>query len=260
MKDNNQIVLLDQKLIDGVLEIIKKASVAVMGVYAGSFDVEYKDDKSPVTKADILAHDIIFEGLQKLTPEFPIVSEEGDLSNISKIMMRNKPYWLVDPIDGTKDFINHTGQFTICIALINNFKPEIGFLAAPAISNEMYYGGKSYGSYIYTDQQVKLMPNKNQKQYIFTGGVNQATQEFIENNYSNYETKQIGSQLKFLAVAKGEGIYPRLDHTMKFWDVGAGHAIIEGVGGSITRPNNDAISYKSSDVLVGDFIANLEQL
>lgn len=258
MHDSSSIV--SSSLITGVLEITREASKAVLEIYETSLDINYKDDNSPVTNADILAHDIIFKGLNSLTPGMSIVSEEGDLSKIGEIMTSSKSYWLVDPIDGTKDFINHTGQFTICIALIANFRPELGFIAAPAIDGNIYYGGANYGSFIINNDNnsVKLKPDKSQEQYILTSGsINDVTQDFINNKLAGRPFKKLGSQLKFLSVAKGEGTYPRLGTDMKFWDVTAGQAIIEGVGGQVVRPNGELISYNTTSPIIGDFVASL---
>ena len=260
MTANDSSTIVDSSLIDRVIEITREASKAVLEIYETSLDINYKDDNSPVTNADILAHDIIFKGLNDLTPNLPIVSEEGDLSKIAEITTSGKTYWLVDPIDGTKDFIKHTGQFTICIALIADFKPELGFIAAPAIDENIYYGGANYGSFIVdkNNHSVKLVPDKSQEQYVLTSGlINDVTQDYINNKLAGRQFKKLGSQLKFLSVAKGEGVYPRLGTDMKFWDVTAGQAIIEGVGGQVLRPNGDLISYNTSNPIIGDFVASL---
>ena len=131
--------------IDSVIDIACLAGSAIMDVYNSEFNYEIKDDNSPVTKADEISHNIITESLRRITPEIPILSEES--SNISFKERSNwRTYWLVDPLDGTKEFINKNGEFTVNISLISNHKPTFGLITVP-ISGEIYWGQEGKGSY-----------------------------------------------------------------------------------------------------------------
>lgn len=245
--------------VNDVLKIVHQADVEVLSVYNNqpSLMVNYKDDLSPVTNADLNAHEVLSKGLRSLDESIAIVSEEqDDLANSSA--MRANRYWLIDPLDGTKDFIARTGEFTICIALIEDGNPVFGFVSAPALDT-VYYGGSRYGSFkqISGGNPVSLPKSLNDK--VVLGSAqhnNDATNKYIQQHYKGYKLLSVGSQLKFCYVAEGRAAaYPRIQHTMKTWDIAAGHAIIEGAGGLVTRPNGDRIVYESKSVYAGDFVA-----
>jgi len=190
-----------------------------------------------------------------------VLSEEGTSEANDEIIRTKNSFWLVDPIDGTEEFINKTDEFTVCIALVIGNKPVIGFVSAPALDGEIFYGGNGFGSFVTSSNSTPraIQPKTtSESKLVFVGGsINNETQEYIDTNYPNISNQKIGSQLKFLEVAKGNGVYPRLSHTMKLWDIGAGHAIIEGVGGTVTRSDGSDIDYRQSSLLAGDFIAKL---
>ena len=242
-----------------ILNIANDASRAVLDIYntPSKITIEYKDDKSPVTNADILAHNLIFTGLSTLDRNIPIVSEEQPKA-LSIKTMQNDIYWIVDPIDGTRDFINRTDQFTVCIALIVNTKPFFGVVSAPALSL-LYYGGESFGSFVINNHQtVTKLSAISPPKVVFGGhsGTNSDTAKFIKNHYSSYEYIGVGSQLKFAYIAEGRGaVYPRIGSSMSIWDLAPGHAIIEGVGGEVTRPDGAPIRYDGKSLLAGDFVA-----
>ncbi len=240
-----------------LIEIVQSADNAVMKIYnSNTTAVTNKVDSSPLTNADIASHDILVAGIKNIHPDISIISEE-EYSNSDKIIKNKKPYWLIDPIDGTKDFINKTGEFTICVALMEDNIPAFGIVGAPALG-ELYYGGKGLGFFKVINNGIpqKIIPKKSTKvTRVFAGGINQSTQEFIDKHYFNAKVERLGSQLKFIAVAEGEGAYPRLKTTMKTWDIASGQALVEGAGGSVTRPDGSQIDYTSTSLLAGDFIA-----
>lgn len=242
-----------------VLSIVGDASRAVLDIYnkPHQINIEYKEDESPVTNADILAHNIIFNGLSKLDGDIPIVSEEQP-KELSAQTMQNDIYWIVDPIDGTKDFINRTGQFTICIALIVNAEPYFGIVSAPALKS-VYYGGDNFGSYvIHNNKPATKLSATSSPKVVYAGhtGTNNATEQYINEYYPTYDLVGVGSQLKFAYVAEGKGaVYPRIGSTMSIWDLASGHAIVEGAGGVVTRPNGAPIVYNGRSLLAGDFVA-----
>ena len=234
-----------------VINIALKASIAVMEIYKKDFVIEYKDDKSPLTEADKTAHKIIVDGLSKISP-FPILSEEG--KNIPYEERKDwEYYWLIDPIDGTKEFIKKNDEFTINIALIDKDTPALGVVVAPAI-NELYYAKKGEGAYklIMNDeflimneedlQNAQKLPLINSKFKIqhstlkivaSKSHLNKQTQEFINNLKLKTQNSKLiskGSSLKLLMVAEGSAdIYPRLAPTME-WDTAAADAIVRESG------------------------------
>ncbi len=246
---------------DNILKVVRRAEREVMAIYSGdgNLSITYKADTSPVTVADRQAHTILTDGLASLDASIPIVSEEQDES-INLRNMQSDIYWLIDPIDGTKEFVAHNGQFTICVALMKDRKPIFGVVSAPALGL-LYYGGKAYSSYKITSvgDPIKI-------DYVVPGNIvygslshsNEATQDYIKNYFPECEQHSVGSQLKFVYVADGQALaYPRIGSTMKIWDIAAGHAILEGVGGTILRPSGDEIDYTSTNMLAGDFIARI---
>lgn len=246
---------------DALMPIIAEASAAVMEIYnnPGSTSIELKADTSPVTNADYAVHHIVTECLGRITPDIPVVSEEGDVA-ANQRNVQSSAFWVLDPLDGTKEFIKQNGQFTICIALVKNDKPVFGIVAAPAL-NEIYYGGLSIGSYVVradgTAQELHVTTEPTGIIYGSISHPNSETSAYIAKHYPNALIKEYGSQLKFAMVASGSGdAYPRLNTTMRIWDVAAGHAIVEGAGGTVTRPDGTPISYKSPNYLAGDFVAS----
>lgn len=243
-----------------VLKIVADASRVVMKLYNDSLpvDVRYKADNSPLTKADLESHRIITEALSKSFPSIPIVSEEGS-AEYNQQAVNSDRFWLVDPIDGTKEFIAHNGQFTICIALIEKGKPVFGVVSAPALGTT-YYGGSKMGSYkIDTDGNVKKLQISAKPTNVIFGSrshPNTETADFIARYYGNHTVQEVGSQLKIVLIADGQAdAYPRLSTTMRLWDIAAGQAVLEGAGGSLARPDSNAIDYSDNDLLAGDFVA-----
>lgn len=244
-----------------VLDIANAAGRAVMDIYNSvtSTEVQYKSDKSPLTVADLASHKIISEALQNHFPDIPIVSEEGSADFNSEAVLGDR-FWLVDPIDGTKEFIAHNGQFTICIGLIDKGQPVFGVVYAPALGLT-YYGGPTMGSYKIDENGKlhKLHVSAKPTNVIYGSRSHPSadTAKYIEQHFPNDKVEEVGSQLKFVFVADGKAdAYPRFTHTMKLWDVAAGQAVLEGAGGSITRPDGSDINYSATNLLAGDFLAS----
>lgn len=243
---------------DSLLDLVATADQAVMQFYSTDIEVEVKSDASPITQADRVSHDILTRGLAELYPDIPVISEEGDeVANAKNVT--GDAFWLVDPIDGTKEFIAHNGQFTVCVALIEDGRPTFGIISAPALG-VTYYGGPEFGSFKKladgTIEQLAEIAVANHVLLASRSHNSPQTTAYIEQHYPDYTVDQIGSQLKFTYVAEGNAeVYPRLGHTMKIWDVAAGHAILRGMGGDVTRPDGSPIDYRQPDLLVGDFIA-----
>lgn len=245
--------------LDDLLRLVARADAAIMEVYdARSAVVELKGDDTPLTQADMASHHILSDGLMALFPDIPVVSEEGDQAENARIVQSQR-FWLVDPLDGTKEFIKRTDEFTVCVALIEQGAPTFGIISAPALGMT-YYGGLAFGSFKLKAEEAAL-PIRVSKQSV---GVvlgsrsfsEQGTATYIAEHYPDAEIKAVGSQLKFPYIAEGlADVYPRLGTTMRLWDVAAGQAILEGAGGYVARPDGSAIDYQATTLLAGDFVA-----
>ncbi|WP_158738678.1 3'(2'),5'-bisphosphate nucleotidase CysQ [Alteribacillus sp. YIM 98480] len=237
-----------QTAVDAAIEAGKE----IMNIYQTDFNVAYKEDESPLTIADERAHYIIKTKLEQKYPHIPILSEEGNHLSYDKRASWEK-FWLVDPLDGTKEFIKKNGEFTVNIALIEGETPVFGVIYAPAM-DMLYAGDKDKGAV----KIEKASHNKNINTLFEHGTVlpvstqndqkvsvvasrshmSEETKQFIqklEKEYDEVETISAGSSLKLCLVAEGKAdFYPRYAPTME-WDTGAGHAIVEAAGGIVTN-------------------------
>ncbi|NTU42041.1 MAG: 3'(2'),5'-bisphosphate nucleotidase CysQ [Nitrospirales bacterium] len=221
-----------------IVAIAREAGAAIMEIYRRDYSVAYKDDKSPLTEADCAANGIIVSGLQELYPEIPILSEEGKTIPFEERRSWDW-FWLVDPLDGTKEFIRKNGEFTVNIALIHRNEPVAGVVYAPALK-VCYFARQGQGAYRQEDgaQPVKLsmlnypLPEENLSLRVVASRshMSDETRHFIDRAVQETgrraELVSIGSSLKLCLVAEGTAdIYPRLGPTME-WDTAAAHAIV----------------------------------
>lgn len=240
-----------------VLSIADAAGVKVMDVYNSNFKVEYKADQSPITAADIAAHKIILAGLQALTPNIPVLSEEAVLAPWEERQQWQR-FWLVDPVDGTKEFTRRTGEFTVNIALIAHGEPVLGVVTAPALK-EAFWGAKGEGAYKRSNTgQVSAIqiagPQKVSRIVASKNHLNDETKAFI-NKVGDHTLLQAGSSLKFCRIAEGKAdIYPRLAPTSE-WDTAAAHAVLVAAGGSVETLDGAPLHYGKENVLNPHFIA-----
>jgi 3'(2'), 5'-bisphosphate nucleotidase len=247
-----------QSLLDQVLEIADTASRKVMEIYQTDFQVQTKDDNSPITEADIASHHVIVDGLTALTPDIPILSEESANAPWEERKTWTR-FWLVDPIDGTKDFTNRTGEFTVNIALIENGEPVMGVVTAPALG-EAYWGIKGQGAWKReADGSTRRLAVENPPQAIRAvaskNHMNEDTRHFIE-QLGEHQLVQAGSSLKFCRIAEGQAdIYPRLGPTCE-WDTGAAHAVLVAAGGKVTQLDGTPLAYGKEEVLNPYFVAS----
>ncbi len=229
-----------KNFIPEILEIAKKAGQETVNIYnSADFGVTQKDDCSPVTKADIASHNIIVAGLEKITPDIPIVSEEDS----SSWEIVDDIFWLIDPLDGTKEFINKRDEFTINIALIKNKHPVFGVVYAPVI-DEMYWndGDKAF----LNGDEIKA-GNPPEDGLIVMASRSHSNKKELDDYLKDYNVKELifaGSSLKICKVASGEAdMYPRLAPTM-IWDTAAAHAVLLAAGGTIETLENKPLSYE----------------
>lgn len=248
----------DNVLITELKRLMWAASDAIIAVYdSEDFGTATKGDDSPVTKADLAAHNILIKGLAVLTPEIPIVSEEDAVS--VETGKSAGVYWLIDPLDGTKEFIKRTGEFTCNLALIEDKQTRLGLVTVPA-KEELYIGGAHYPS---TVESLKTKPRRIKhhkpdgptRVLSSKSHLNEATQAYIDAIEGDVEIVQAGSSLKFLKIATGEAdIYPRLASTCE-WDTAAAHAVLNGAGGEVTQVSGEPIAYGKDEILNPFFIA-----
>lgn len=226
-----------QHLVQQITQIAVDAGNAIMAIYQRDFTVLEKDDKSPLTEADLAAHNCIVTGLEAVS-DFPILSEESaDISWQER--QQWQAYWLVDPLDGTKEFIKKNGEFTVNIALIENGVPTLGVVYAPAL-NTTYVGVQGQGAYkVANGQQNAIQPCVHQAgdTWKVVGSRSHQSPQItalLESLGGESELVAMGSSLKLCLVAEGAAhLYPRLGPTSE-WDTGAAQAVVEAAGGKVT--------------------------
>ena len=244
-------------ILPDVIKVADEASQRVLHIYQSDFKINYKDDSSPITAADIASHEIIEKGLRRISRDIPVLSEEG--ADIPWEERRHwRRFWLVDPIDGTKEFTQRTGEFTVNIALIEDGEPVLGVVTVPALK-EAYWGVKGEGAHrrdrsglvqpirvVESRQAVRVLASKNH--------LNDETRSFIE-KLGEHEFLQAGSSLKFCRIAEGRAdIYPRLGPTSE-WDTAAAHAVLVAAGGKVETLNGKPLRYGKENLQNPHFIA-----
>jgi 3'(2'), 5'-bisphosphate nucleotidase len=243
-----------------IRDIARRAGAAILSIYAGDYAVEYKDDDSPLTAADKASHRVIVAGLQQAYPDIPVLSEEGaDIPYRERSQWRR--FWLVDPLDGTKEFIKKNGEFTVNIALIENASPVLGVVYVP-VRDALYWGGAEQAAML----QVGLGPARPirvRSADLQAGLTVVMSRSHPSPELAAYlkdlnvaEALSVGSSLKLCAVAEGRAdLYPRLGPTME-WDVAAGHAVVEAAGGRVTTLAGAPLRYNKRDLLNPFFIVS----
>lgn len=245
-----------------VTNLAIQAGDKILEYYKEPIQIEAKSDNSPLTQADLAAHKIISDGLEKITPNIPVISEEGGIADYEE---REKwtTFWLVDPLDGTKEFIKKNGEFTVNIALIEHGIPVFGVVYIPA-TRVTYTGNKDKGSFKIdesgTRRQIFSSKPDLAKPVTIVSSRSHGNDEMdrILNEKSIQIGKKIpaGSSLKFCLVAEGKAdLYPRLGPTME-WDTAAGDAVFRYSGIDSTRKSD--LQYNKKNLLNGEFILGLE--
>lgn len=243
-------IQLKTDLINQIIEISKESGEAILKVYNTNFDFQIKDDLSPLTKADILSHKIICERLKALTPNIPILSEESSYISFEERSKWNQ-YWLIDPLDGTKEFINRNGEFTVNIALIRNNSPVFGVIHVPT-NGTTYWGSLQTGSHQLNcgSESNELSVSKDYKGPLkIVSSRSHPSKELskILQKIKDCEIINVGSSLKFCLVASGEAhCYPRLGPTSE-WDTAAGEIIARSAGAMIVDLRNRELKYNSRE-------------
>lgn len=241
-----------------VIALAQRAAAAIMEVYcAEELAWILKGDASPLCQADLLAHGILVTGLRELTPGVPIVSEEdGDAIPERPI---GGQFWLIDPLDGTKEFLSRNNEFTVNVALIEDGQPILGVVVAPAL-NQAYWGGRGIGAFRVGGDGVCAIsvahapPARPLRVVASKNHLNEETRAFIT-GLGVCELVQAGSSLKFCRIADGEAdIYPRMAPTCE-WDTAAAQAVLEAAGGAVLTLSGQPLRYGKPEVLNPYFIA-----
>ena len=244
--------------LEPVRALAAEASARILEIYATAFDVTAKDDDSPLTAADLAAHHTIIAGLQRLTPDIPILSEESSAVPFAD-RSRWRRYWLVDPLDGTKEFIQRNGQFTVNIALIDNYEPVLGVVRVP-VTGLCYFAARGYGAFRQEPRQppqpIKVKPLQPDGPVRVVGSRSHGgpgLQRFVA-ALGAHELVTIGSSLKFCQVAEGVAdVYPRLGPTSE-WDTAAAQAIVEAAGGRVvSAETGEPLRYNTHDSLLNPY-------
>ncbi len=247
-----------QQYLSEVINIAKLAGEAIMQVYATDFDVEKKSDNSPLTPADLVAHQLIVSELNKLTPHIPVLSEESESIDYDTRKSWRR-YWLIDPLDGTREFVKRNGEFSVNIALIDNHASVLGVVYAPAI-DLLYFASQGQSAYkqakaasavkIHTRpfdiNQLTVAGSRSHSDHLY--------QQFLHNIHEKMsatpELISMGSSLKICLVAEGVAdVYPRLGPTSE-WDTAAAHCIIQQAGGEIVDETGQVLHYNSKQSLL----------
>ena len=245
-------------LLDALLPLVARAAERILEIYAQDFDHRLKADRSPVTEADEAAEALILAGLQRLTPDWPVVAEEavarGEVPRVEA-----GPFWLVDPLDGTREFLARRGEFTVNIGLARAGAVVLGVVAAPALG-VCWYGAAGVGAFRREGdgeaRPIRVRPADPARLVAVASRSHRdaATDAWLQ-RHGIRETVAAGSSLKFCTVAEGRAdVYPRFGRTME-WDTAAGQAVLEAAGGRVTTIDGARLTYGKPGFANPGFIA-----
>ncbi|WP_455197115.1 3'(2'),5'-bisphosphate nucleotidase CysQ [Kaarinaea lacus] len=236
-----------------VIKIAELASEKILAIYNTEFDVTKKDDNTPLTEADMAAHHAITDGLKQLTPEIPILSEESAAIPFST-RQQWQSYWLVDPLDGTREFVKRNGEFTVNIALIEDHQPVLGVIHTP-VTGVCYFASNDEGAFKKLPDQPTQQINTRRKEsgHTLVAGSRShrgdSLNAFLQ-KIGSYEIISMGSSLKSCLVAEGAvDIYPRLGPTSE-WDTAAAQCIVENAGGKLVELSMQPMRYNTKKSLL----------
>lgn len=244
--------------INPLVILAEEAGQEILAVYDTEFDVVQKDDQSPLTKADLASNAHIIAGLKDLTPAIPVITEEDGLPGFEERRQWDC-YWLIDPLDGTKEFVNRNGEFTVNIALIQDHAPVLGVVHVP-VQQTTYIGCEGFGAElrepgkaprrinvaIESESPVRVVGSRSHR--------GDSLNSFLE-RLGDFEIHPMGSSLKFCRIAEGAAdVYPRLGPTSE-WDTAAAQAVVEQAGGQVVELDGTPLSYnKKADILNPHFL------
>lgn len=242
-----------------VRALARRAGAAIIEIYSGTFSVERKADNSPLTAADMAAHRIIVDGLRALTPDIPVLSEES--TGIDWSTRKTWPrHWLVDPLDGTREFVKRNGEFTVNIALIEDHAPVLGVVLAP-VGSELYFASVDTGAFVERAPGAMPRPIETRaaaKPPVIAGSRSHANerQAIMLSRLGEHRLMSLGSSLKFCLIARGDAdLYLRLGPTSE-WDTTAAQCVLEQAGGGVFDLAGAPLRYNAKESLLNpEFIA-----
>jgi len=245
-------------LVEPLLELVRQAGAAIMHVYAEDFEVSHKEDRSPLTAADMASNHLIVARLAELEPKLPVLSEES--SDIPWQVRRAwRRYWLVDPLDGTREFINRNGEFTVNIALVEDGEVALGVVYAPAL-DELHYGLRDVGAFVCDGpNRVPISVRKPATPPLRVA----ASRSHLDlrssatiDRMGEVDLMGMGSSLKFCRMAEARlDVYPRFAPTSE-WDTAAGQCVLECAGGAVLTLDGEPLRYNTKESLLNpDFLA-----
>jgi 3'(2'), 5'-bisphosphate nucleotidase len=245
---------------DAIIAIAREAAARIMAVYEGEFDVQHKGDLSPLTAADLAAHHCILEGLEHLTPDIPVLSEESADDVPATLRRQWRRLWVVDPLDGTREFVKRNGEFTVNIALVDDGVAQLAVVQAPA-TGALWHAVRGHGAWRRDsdDRDVLLRtrtPATSPLRVAASRSHADARTAALMQRIGPAEPMPLGSSLKFCRIAEGGmDVYPRFGPTSE-WDTAAGQCVLEAAGGVVIDPRGRPLRYNQRDtILNGDFLA-----
>ena len=241
--------------LEALQDLAERAGAAIMQIYDGQIAVEEKADASPLTQADLAAHRVISQGLAELTPEIPVLSEEGGLPDFATRQTWSR-YWLVDPLDGTKEFIKRNGEFTVNIALIEEGRAVRSVVHVPA-RGESYLGCLEGGAQKVDEtgtRPIRCRPLPAQDWRVLVSRSHRAPEvDALLAQLPPHEPVSAGSSLKFCLIAEGGAdFYPRLGPTSE-WDTAAGQCVLEAAGGAVLRLDGRPLRYNAEESILNPY-------
>ena len=245
------------KLLLDVTALAREAGRAILEVYASSFKVQEKADSSPLTEADLRSEKLILAGLKRLAPEIPVLSEETGQSAWST--RRNwSRLWVVDPLDGTKEFVQRNGEFTVNIALVDNHRPVLGIVHAPVLERD-YFACEGVGAFR-SDARAAGTPIRVAKRgdgavrVVGSRSHRGSSLDAFLSRVGEHELVEVGRSLKLCLVAEGlADVYPRMGPTSE-WDTAAGQCVLEQAGGHVLKLDGEPLAYNRENTLNPNFV------
>ncbi|CAN5270984.1 3'(2'),5'-bisphosphate nucleotidase CysQ [soil metagenome] len=247
------------ELLEPVLDIARRAGDEILAIYDTEFEVDEKSDTSPLTAADLASHKTIKRGLEELSPELPILSEESTAAIPFEKRSSWMTYWLVDPLDGTREFVKRNGEFTVNIALIHEHRPVLGVVHVPVMAIN-YFGSTDTGAFRQDAAEeakpIRVVPLGDGPVRVVGSRSHRGSslEQFLD-KLGPHELVPMGSSLKLCLVAEGAAdIYPRLGPTSE-WDTAAAQAVVEAAGGHVVDSNGKPMLYNAkADILNPHFL------
>ena len=239
-----------------VIHYAQLAGQEILNIYNSEFQIENKQDNTPVTCADLAANELLVRELSQLSSEFPVLSEESELVDFEQ-RQQWQTYWLVDPLDGTRTFIERTGEFSVNIALIHNHRPVLGVIHSP-VKDCTFYASYQKGAFSHRASQVKSIQVRSSCPATVTVAGTRSSQghkiqkflERLRGQFDDVDLKFMGSSLKSCMVAEGiADVYVRLGPTSE-WDTAAAQCIVEEAGGRITDTRLRSLQYNTKESLL----------